>query len=99
MAGGQPKASAEHELVARISNMLPKFGDVFDEETFYIFAFLFTLGTIALAIVTARYVNVKDAGHVDWGPGWVVAAGGGQQQNGQTVSCDVYLTSLDLQYK
>ena len=61
-----PKGNAEHEVVKHVSGMLPKFEDIFDEETFYICAFLVVLFTIAMTLFLSRRISVKDAGgHLD----------------------------------
>jgi len=59
------KGDAEAEIVNRLSGSLPAFGDLFDEETFYIFAIAIVLVCIVGACVAARFVNLKDADHRD----------------------------------
>ena len=53
------------QIVKKLSGYIPAFTDVFDEESFYIFAFLFVIGTVVGALVLSRYVILKDAGHTD----------------------------------
>jgi len=60
-----PKGTSERELVQKVSSLLPAFKDVFDEETFYICVACIVIFSIVGAIVAARYVTIKDAGHKD----------------------------------
>ncbi|KAK2161866.1 hypothetical protein LSH36_108g02088 [Paralvinella palmiformis] len=53
------------EFVKAVTAPLPKFADVFDEETFYIFSGILVVLVIIIAICVSRYVRIKDAGHVD----------------------------------
>lgn len=47
------------ELVDKYYEQTPGFQDVFDEESFYIFAAVFTLATCLAAFVASRYVTLK----------------------------------------
>ncbi|BFZ18615.1 hypothetical protein BsWGS_21654 [Bradybaena similaris] len=60
-----PKGHAGKEVTQTFSVYLPTFEDIFDEESFYIFAFCLTIGAFALAFIASRYVQLKDAGHVE----------------------------------
>ena len=60
-----PSKTAEAQVIKKLSGYMPHFGDVFDEETFYICAFVITLTVIVGAFVASRYVTIKDAGHID----------------------------------
>ena len=61
-----PKGNTEHEIVKHVSGLMPKFEDLFDEETFYICAFLVVCFAITLTVFLARHVKLKDAGdHLD----------------------------------
>lgn len=60
-----PKDGAEHKIVRKLSSYIPAFTDVFDEESFYIFAFCFVIAVIIGAVVVARRVELEDAGHID----------------------------------
>ena len=62
---GYKKGEAEREIVRTLSGWIPKFTDLFDEETFYIFAILVVLASIVAVIVLSRYVKIKDSGHLD----------------------------------
>ena len=42
------------------STKVPSFEDVFDEESFYLFAGCVTLVSVLLAIVASRYITLKD---------------------------------------
>lgn len=54
------KTSKGHmEVIERIYNDIPSFSDVFSEETFYIFAFCFVLGTFVLAFILSRFITIK----------------------------------------
>ena len=53
------------DFVKAMTEPLPKFTDVFDEETFYILAVIVVVLVIIGAIITSRYINIRDAGHMD----------------------------------
>jgi len=58
----QPKGHASHvvmEIIDKYYEHAPGFQDVFDEETFYIFATVFTLATCLAAFVASRYITIK----------------------------------------
>ena len=59
------KGTAEEEIVRRVSGVLPTFKDLFDEETFYIFAIILVIVAIIAAIIGSRFVKLKDADHRD----------------------------------
>ena len=46
-------------VVEAIYNQVPAFTDVFDEETFYIFAMVFVMGTFLLAFTLSKFVTLK----------------------------------------
>ena len=60
------KSNAEHEFVEHMSSWIPKFQDMFDEETFYIFIIMLVILSVIFAIVMSRFYTIRDAGHVDW---------------------------------
>jgi len=60
-----PKGTAEREIVERVSQWIPRFQDVFDEESFYIFVFALITVSLIGAIVMSRFFTIKDAGHID----------------------------------
>lgn len=47
------------EFIDKFYDQTPGFQDVFDEETFYIFAGVFTLISIIGAVVASRYITIK----------------------------------------
>ena len=51
------------QLFSKLYGNVPFFVDVFDEETFYITAFVITLLSIVGAMILAKYVKIKE---VDW---------------------------------
>jgi len=59
------KSNAEHEFVDHMSRWIPKFQDVFDEETFYIFIIVLIIATLVGAILISRFYTIRDAGHID----------------------------------
>ena len=59
------KTSAEREFVEQVSRWMPKFQDVFDEETFYIFVIVLVIVSLVFAIVMSRFHTIRDAGHID----------------------------------
>jgi hypothetical protein len=60
-----PKGTAERELVERVSQWIPRFQDLFDEESFYIFVFILITVSIVAACVLSKFFTIKDAGHAD----------------------------------
>lgn len=59
------KGKAHRELMKQVSGLIPKFEDVFDEETFYIFAIIIVVLSIIAAIVASRYITLRDVDHKD----------------------------------
>ena len=57
---GQRKYEATLKLVNKVYDQFPAFTDIFDEETWYIFAFMFTGITIVVAIIASRYITLKN---------------------------------------
>ncbi|KAF2350835.1 hypothetical protein FHG87_018405 [Trinorchestia longiramus] len=55
----QRKYEATLKLVNKVYDQIPAFTDVFDEETFYIFAFFFTVATILGAVVASSWGFVE----------------------------------------
>lgn len=57
------KASAKMTQSAAMANRLydqiSAFTDVFDEETFYLFAICVAVGTIFMAFILSRFVTIK----------------------------------------
>ncbi|TRY72281.1 hypothetical protein TCAL_08590 [Tigriopus californicus] len=47
------------DFVDKIYDQTPGFNDVFDEETFYMFAAGFTLLTCLVAFTASRYITIK----------------------------------------
>jgi hypothetical protein len=56
----QRKYEATLKLVNKVYDQIPSFTDVFDEETWYIFAFFFTVATIIGAFVASRFITLKN---------------------------------------
>jgi len=52
--------NAALEAINDIYNSFPAFTDVFDEETFYIFAAFFVLLTIFIAFLLSRFITLKE---------------------------------------
>lgn len=48
----------QKEIVRRFNDQIPSFTDVFDEDTFYLAAFLFVLGTLVVAFILSRFVTI-----------------------------------------
>lgn len=51
------------QLFNQIYGSLPAFADIFDEETFYIFAGIVVVSSFALAFLLSRFITLKEA---DW---------------------------------
>jgi large subunit ribosomal protein L53 len=47
------------DAINHIYEQFPAFTDVFDEETFYLFAFAFTCTTVLLAVIASRFITIK----------------------------------------
>jgi len=47
------------DFIDKFYDKTPGFTDVFDEESFYIFAFFFTVLTCVAAVVASRYIKIK----------------------------------------
>ncbi|XP_067628727.1 uncharacterized protein [Eurosta solidaginis] len=46
-------------VIEKIYEDLPAFTDIFDEETFYMFAFCFVCATILVAFILSRFITLK----------------------------------------
>lgn len=46
-------------LMTKLYTQIPAFTDVFEEHTFYIFAFCVTIGSIILAFILSRFITIK----------------------------------------
>ena len=57
---GSEKHSAGKRFIDITSKYIPKFTDIFDEESFYIFAFCFTILCFILGFVLSRYIKIND---------------------------------------
>lgn len=53
------KKGGHMDVIERIYNEIPAFTDIFTEESFYIFAILFSLSTILLAFILSRFITLK----------------------------------------
>lgn len=57
---GMTEKKAPLEAINNIYNEFPSFTDIFDEDSFYIFVFCFTLCTILGAVVLSRFITLKE---------------------------------------
>lgn len=48
------------DVIDKLYDQTPGFQDIFDEESFYIFAAVFTLATCLGAFVASRYITIKN---------------------------------------
>lgn len=55
----QRKYEATLSIVNKVYDSVPAFTDVFDEETWYIFAGGVTVGTILLTLIASRFITLK----------------------------------------
>lgn len=55
----QRKYEATLSIVNKVYDSVPAFTDVFDEETWYIFAGCFTVGTILVSLIASRFITLK----------------------------------------
>ncbi|EEB20478.1 mitochondrial 50S ribosomal protein L53, putative [Pediculus humanus corporis] len=47
------------KVIDSLYSQVPAFTDIFDEETWYIFAFCFVVGTVIVAFIISRFVTIK----------------------------------------
>ena len=61
------RADAPKEVIRHLQDKIPKFTDVFDEETFYIVAFFVVILTIIGAFIASRFITLRDVDdfHID----------------------------------
>ena len=52
-------AKSAMKTINRFYEQTPAFQDVFDEDSFYVFAFAFTIGTIVMAIFASKHIKLK----------------------------------------
>ena len=57
--------TAQEQIIESVARQLPRFTDLFDEESFYIVAFVFVVCAALAACIASRFINIRDAGHVD----------------------------------
>jgi len=51
--------------IDKIYNEVPSFADIFDEETWYQFCFMFTMCTIVCVFLLSRYVEIRSYDPLD----------------------------------
>ena len=56
---GDGKRGWSYELINRVNQAVPKFTDVFDEDTFYITAFIVVCATFVAAFAASKYLTIK----------------------------------------
>lgn len=49
------------QLFSKMYGNVPSFVDVFDEDSFYIFAGIVTVGSILVAIALSRFITIKES--------------------------------------
>ena len=54
------KEKASVEIFRKVTQSLPHFTDVFDEESFYLFAAAFVICTIVVAFLLSRKIKIKE---------------------------------------
>lgn len=47
------------ELADHLYSKIPAFNDVFDEETFYVFAIFVVVGSFFMAFILSRFIKLK----------------------------------------
>ena len=63
MAGGSKGFQSSMALFNQMYEGLPYFTDIFDEESFYLFAICFVLFTILVVVLLSKFITLKE---VDW---------------------------------
>lgn len=51
---------ASVEIFRKVNQLIPHFTDVFDEESFYIFAAVLTICSILIAFLLSRRIKIKE---------------------------------------
>ncbi|VDD94874.1 unnamed protein product [Enterobius vermicularis] len=59
LSGGRKRKSWLLEMIHLINQSIPTFNELFDEETFYLFAFLVVIGSILVAVFLSKVVGIK----------------------------------------
>jgi hypothetical protein len=54
---------ASMQLFTRVYDNVPYFTEIFDEDTFYIAAFLFVAASFLMAFILSRYIKLQES---DW---------------------------------
>lgn len=58
-AASSDQLTPQAELFLRAYSQVPAFRDLFDEETFYIFAAFFVLATCLVAFLLSRFITLR----------------------------------------
>lgn len=59
MVNSNTKHKGTLAVIEKIYNDIPSFTDIFTEESFYMFAFLFVCSTILVAMILSRFITIK----------------------------------------
>jgi hypothetical protein len=55
--------ATDMSLLQKLYHKIPAFDELFDEQTFYVFALLFTLSSILFVIIISRFVKLKEVNY------------------------------------
>lgn len=58
-SSSEEKLTPQAELFLRVYGQVPAFRDIFDEETFYLFAAFFVLATCFVAFLLSRFIVLR----------------------------------------
>ena len=58
--GSEQRLKTGGQFISKLSSYFPKFTEIFDEETFYIFAVVFVFATFFIAFLLSRCVKITD---------------------------------------
>jgi len=47
----------------KIYSSIPAFNDLFDEQTFYMFALILTLSSIVFVVILSRFIKLKEVNY------------------------------------
>jgi len=62
-SGGSNTYSSHVSFFQKAYTSMPHFDDLFDEETFYVFALVVTISAIIIAFIMSRFITLKEVSY------------------------------------